>query len=62
MTSASTRQNNRLLPASAWTRFAGQGFGLRVARPWEGDLLPYDVTTIAVRWRHSDHESTQGGF
>jgi hypothetical protein len=43
-----------LLPASAWTRFAGQGFGLRVARPWEGDLLPYDVTTIAVRGSQVD--------
>jgi hypothetical protein len=38
-----------LLPASAWTTYADQAFGLRITRPWEGDRLPYDVRTIAVR-------------
>jgi len=38
-----------LLPASAWTTYADRAFGLRVVRPWEGDRLPYDVRTIAVR-------------
>jgi hypothetical protein len=38
-----------LLPASAWTTLAGRSFGVRIARPWEGDGLPYDVRTIASR-------------
>lgn len=38
-----------LLPASAWTTYADRAFGLRITRPWEGDRLPYDVRTIAVR-------------
>lgn len=44
-----------LLPASAWTTFSGQRFGLRVARPWEGDRLPYDVTSVDVRAAQKDH-------
>lgn len=38
-----------LLPASAWTTYPDQAFGLRITRPWEGDRLPTDVRTIAVR-------------
>jgi hypothetical protein len=43
-----------LLPASAWTSFAGQRFGLRVARPWEGDRLAYDARTIDARGSQVD--------
>jgi hypothetical protein len=45
-----------LLPASAWTRYADRSFGLRIARPWEGDELPYDVATIAARASQIDRE------
>jgi|GEM_PF-7013369 len=45
-----------LLPASAWTTFAGRSFGLRVARPWEGDHLPYDVRSVAARSAQLDHD------
>jgi hypothetical protein len=45
-----------LLPASAWTTFPGQRFGLRVARPWEGEGTPYDVTAVTARSAQLDHE------
>jgi hypothetical protein len=45
-----------LLPASAWTTYADQAFGLRIVRPWEGDRLPYDVRTIAVRGAQIDRD------
>jgi hypothetical protein len=45
-----------LLPASAWTTYADRAFGLRVARPWEGDGLPYDVRTVAARAAQIDHD------
>ena len=48
-----------LLPSSAWTVFPGQRFGLRVARPWEGDGLPYDITTIAARGSQVDADTLQ---
>jgi hypothetical protein len=38
-----------LLPSSAWTGFVGGVFGVRIQRPWEGDLLPYDVRSIGAR-------------
>jgi len=44
-----------LLPRSAWTRYADRSFGVRIARPWEGDALPYDVGTIAARAAQIDH-------
>jgi hypothetical protein len=44
-----------LLPASAWRRYAGRTFGVRIARPWEGDRLPYDVGEIAARAAQIDH-------
>jgi hypothetical protein len=44
-----------LLPRSAWTRYADRTFGVRIARPWEGDDLPYDVGTLAVRAAQIDH-------
>ncbi len=45
-----------LLPASAWTTYPDRAFGLRIARPWEGDRLPYDVRTIAVRAAQIDRD------
>lgn len=44
-----------LLPARAWTRYADRSFGVRIARPWEGDALPHDVQAIAVRAAQIDH-------
>jgi hypothetical protein len=37
-----------VLPASAWTTFADRAFGVRVARPWEGDRLPYELTALTA--------------
>lgn len=45
-----------LLPSSAWTTFPGQRSGLRVARPWEGEGLPHDVTRVTARSAQVDHD------
>ncbi len=37
-----------LLPASAWTKFPAVAFGVRIARPWEGDGLPVDVRALTA--------------
>jgi hypothetical protein len=45
-----------LLPVSAWTTFSGRRFGLRVARPWEGEGLPYDLTSVTAGAAQEDHD------
>jgi hypothetical protein len=45
-----------LLPASAWTTYAQRAFGVRVARPWEGDGLPYDLTALTARTAQINHD------
>jgi len=51
-----------LLPARAWSTFTGQSFGLRVARPWEGDHLPYDVTAVGARTAQLDSDRVRPTF
>jgi hypothetical protein len=47
---------NVLLPSSAWTAFARQAFGLRAARPWEGDGLQTELSTVTVRAAQIAHD------
>lgn len=44
-----------LLPSSAWTTFADRAFGVRVARPWEGDAQPSEVAALTARTAQIDH-------